>query len=150
MQTSSTMSMCIININNDNDNDPASPPLPPHLSSDDNNNNGRYPDHHNHPYQQHRQRQKGSRRDTSRVLRYVFFYIFLFLNSLLTNTYTLDCLPPPNGCHVTSAVTWQPYPTQLSYEGLLGWRNGRGKGRGSRRDSSRTPGMFFFFSFGLY
>ena len=128
MQTSSTMSMCIININNDNDNDPASPPLPPHLSSDDNNNNGRYPDHHNHPYQQHRQRQKGSRRDMSRVLRYVFIYIyFLFLNSLLTNIYTLDCLPPPNSCHVTSTVTWQPYPMQLSYEGLIGWRNGRGR-----------------------
>ena len=42
MQTSSTMSMCIININNDHDHDPASPPLPPHLSSNNNNNNGRY------------------------------------------------------------------------------------------------------------
>ena len=42
MQTSSTMSTCIININNDHDHDPASPPLPPHLSSDNNNNNGRY------------------------------------------------------------------------------------------------------------
>ena len=86
MQTSSTMSMCIININNDNDNDPASPPLPPHLSSDDNNNNGRYPDHHNHPYQQHRQRQKGSRRDTSRVPRY-FIYLYFSLFKFTTNEY---------------------------------------------------------------
>ena len=89
MQTSSTMSTCIININNDHDKDPASPPLPPrppHLSSDDNNNNGRYPDHHNHPYQQHRQQQKGSRRDTSRVLRYVFF-LYFSLFKFTTNEY---------------------------------------------------------------
>ena len=136
------MSTRIININNDHDNDP---PLPPHLNSDDDDNNGRYPEHHDHPYhQQHRQQQKGSRRDTSRALRYVFFFVFLFSNTLLTNIYTLDCLPPPNGCHVTYAVTWQPYPTQSTCEGRIGWRNGRGKGWGSRRDSSRAPGMFFF------
>ena len=85
MQTSSTMSTCIININNDHDHDSASPLLPPHLSIDDNNNNGRYPDHHDHPYQQHRQRQKGSRCDTSRVLRYVFYLFFSF--EFTTNEY---------------------------------------------------------------
>ena len=62
VQTSSTMSTCIININYDHDHDPASPLPPPHLNSDDNNDNSRYPDHYDHLYhQQHRQQQMGSR-----------------------------------------------------------------------------------------
>ena len=138
MQTSSTMSTCIININNDNDNDPASPPLPPHLSSDNNNNNGHYPDHHDHPYQQHRQQQKGSRHDTSRALRYVFLFIFLLLNTLLTKYLHYRLL---------TTTQWQPYPTQSSCEGPIGWRKGRGKGWGLRRDSSRALGMFFLSFF---
>ena len=147
VQTSSTMSTCIININNNN---PASPPLPPHLNSDNDNDNDNscYHDHHDHPYhQQQRPQQKGSRHITSQALRYVFIYIFLFLNKLLTNIYILDRLPPPNGCHITVEVIWQLYPTQLSCKGPIGWRKGREKGWGSRRNSSQAPGMFFYYLF---
>ena len=142
VQTSSTMSTCIININNDNDND-NDPPLPLHLNSDNNNNNnGCYPDHHDHPYhQQHRQQQKGSRRVTSQAFRYVFLLFSSF--KYTTNKYI--------HFRLLTTTQWQPYPTQLSCKGLIGWRNGRGKGWGSRRDLSRAPGMFFFFfSFGIY
>ena len=147
MQTSSTMSICIINIINDHDHDPASPPLSPHLSSDDNNNNGHYTTTRTSSINSGK-----SAWDVSRLESLGMFFIYFSLYKFTTNEYihfrlltTTQQLP----CHLRGDVAAISDTIELRVTDRLEKRQGEGMGLETRLVSSPWY-VFFIFYFRPY